>query len=577
MTFLAPTYLWLFLLLIIPLILYLLPMPRRRVKTAALYLWERFLEKEPFGKASEKIRRALGFALLAAIFICLILAAAAMALGRGAKTSQKVIVILDASASMNAVSESGGGGGPTNFARAKTAAGQLIGSLSGTNQVAVVESSEPIRTLAAMGPPRAEMQRALAAIEPFDGPAKLQQTLSQTFDMWGSDREAEVYVFTNRPLPENPWGQRAHAWIAPTVGDNVAITDLQASRKNREIVVQFTLANFGKTSRALSGTLLANNEPRGTFTNVPVDSGKTVPQLIKIDEPAEAAIEVKIDNANDALATDDSARAIVPSLDAMSVAVAWPELTTTAPTAGARKPRNEYVNAVIKALQTEGVVGPVTENLTDSPVTTYVNNMPASWPKGGAIVLYPFQAGVRKYQETLTITHQIPDPLLEDVDLRGLVVKDAVQVDIPEWAHPLVWANEIPLVWAGEKDNSKVLFIGIPVTAAGTSGSRLPLVASFPVLLRNAMQWMLPPVEILRPGQQTNGWTTRRATFATNPSTGKQHAFSVLSTEASDLRKTGGTESEMFTSRKSLAGTLVLIAIALLALEWGLFHRRLTE
>ena len=58
MTFLAPSYLWLFLLLIIPLILYLLPMPRRRVKTAALYLWERFLEKEPFGKASEKIRRA---------------------------------------------------------------------------------------------------------------------------------------------------------------------------------------------------------------------------------------------------------------------------------------------------------------------------------------------------------------------------------------------------------------------------------------------------------------------------------------------------------------------------------------
>src|ERR1051325_3363213 len=165
MTFLAPAYLWLGLLLIIPLILYLLPLPRRRLATAALYLWERFLEKEPFGKASERTRRALGFALLAAIFICLILAAAEFSVGQAGTRASKVIVVMDVSASMNATNpeakivES-------RLKLAKRAAGELVASLGGSSQVTIMESGEPMQTIAPLGPPSDATSRSLMNLQP---------------------------------------------------------------------------------------------------------------------------------------------------------------------------------------------------------------------------------------------------------------------------------------------------------------------------------------------------------------------------------------------------------------------------
>ncbi len=54
-------------------------------------------------------------------------------------------------------------------------------------------------------------------------------------------------------------------------------------------------------------------------------------------------------------------------------------------------------------------------------------------------------------------------------------------------------------------------------------------------------------------------------------------AFSTLAADESDLRRPDGIESEPSRSRRSLAGTLVMISLLLLCVEWGLFHKRLTE
>jgi len=58
---------------------------------------------------------------------------------------------------------------------------------------------------------------------------------------------------------------------------------------------------------------------------------------------------------------------------------------------------------------------------------------------------------------------------------------------------------------------------------------------------------------------------------------GAVHAFSVLSETESDLRRPPAAASETFGARHSLALLLVGLAAGLLAVEWGLFHKRLTE
>ena len=105
MSFQDPAALWYSLLLIVPLVLYLLPLPRRLIKASALYLWQKFLSSEPFGRASERFRRALGFALLVAILASLVLAADDLTVGSTSIKAKSVVVVVDVSASMNAVAD----------------------------------------------------------------------------------------------------------------------------------------------------------------------------------------------------------------------------------------------------------------------------------------------------------------------------------------------------------------------------------------------------------------------------------------------------------------------------------------
>ena len=572
MSFLNPSYLWLALLPIVPLLLYLLPLPRRRIPASALYLWRRFLQSEPFGRASERFRRVLGFALLAAILASLVLAAADLTVGRSPTSAGTVIVLIDTSASMNAVTD-----GRSSLDRAKRAAGRFVASLGADTPVALAETPGRLNVLRTLppsrgadeAPSRSELAYLIDRIEPFDGPGELGRALAEAYRLWGRRGDAEVHAFTDRPLPASPWGARAHAWIAPSPGDNVAMTDLAAERRGRQVTVRFTVANFGRSARALSGTVNVNGRPRGAFDTGTLPPGASVRRSVRFGEPNAARVEVSLLGAADALAADDTARVVVPSLGALRVAVAWPEPNK----------RNPYVAAMLSALKDEGVVGEVVvAGETAEPVCVYANHCPARWPAGGAIVLYPLRGGVVAvgglHGETVTVTRQADHPLLADVDLRGLSVKGAVRADVPGWAKPLAWAGDLPVVWAGRSETTKVLLVGIPIRP---TGSRFPVAAAFPLLMRNALRWMLPGPRALRPGETVGGWTSRRAGLATCPADGTTHAFSVLSAKESDLRRSDGVEGETLGARRSLAAVLVVLAMAMLAVDWALFHRRLTE
>ncbi len=627
MSFGAPEFLWFALFLVVPLLLYLLPMPRRLVAASALYLWQRFLASEPFGKTSERFRRALGFALLAAILACLVLAAADLLVGSSSVKARHVIVLVKSSASMNAVS-----GGKSNLDRAREAAGEMIQSIGGSSSLTIVEAADQLHVIYPMGKTGSEAVGRLARIQPFDGPVDLQRMLDETCQLWGQDDGAEIYVFTDAALPPSRWNGRAHAWIAPSAGGNVAVTGLVAQRRGPEVTVDFTVSNFDKASRKLAGAVQCNQQTRATFDDIVLEPGQSAQRTAKFDEAREAQVEVRLDGAHDALAADDSAFAVVPALDELKVAVRWPEALK----------RNDYVSAVLTALVNEGSAGSIVEDFSNGPVavlppategalpvapvpcakssdaavTVFVNHMPAAWPKGGSIVLYPLKSGAVEVAglraDTLAVTRQAQHPLMADVDLRGLQVKGAVLAKPPAWADVLAWGTDVPLIWAGlrrdgtataaqaglrrdgtataaqaglrqdgaaaaaqagQTGQSKVLFVGIPVMP---SGSQLPLVVGFPMLMRNAMAWMLPAASARQAGSDVDGWTSRRAGFHKGPD-GRMQAFSVLSAGESDLRRDGNVPSESFTPRHSLSGVLVVLAILLLPLEWGLFHKRLTE
>ena len=587
MSFRDPGYLWLALLLIVPLVLYLLPMPRRRALTSALYLWERFLKMQPYGQVSERFRRAVGLALMLAILGLMILAAADLTVGRAVVRAPRLIVLLEASASMNAVR--GARERPqTGLALAKTAAAQLTRSLESGCRVTVVEAARDLRTLAEWESAGGAAE-AVSRIGPCDGAADLGAALDEAFRLWGGDPQVQLFAFTDRDLPKTAWGDRARAWIAPTAGDNVAVVSLDVRRRGRTIVAGFALANYGRSARTVRGHVSTRSgaqpapEVRATIEDVTLAPGQLVRREARFEEGDGVVVEAGIDGAADALAADDTAFAEVPAVEAQAVRVVWPD----------EKKQNDYVAAVLGALQDQGIMtlakeGEGAGRAAPPAVTVYVYHAPDSWRAAGsrpadrgAILLYPLQGESIRIAglcaEPVRVDRQAEHPLLEDVDLRGLEVKDAVQAAVPEWAQPLVWAQssqgELPLIWAGETNGTRVVFSGIPLLPAA---SRLPLAASFPVLMRNAVEWMLPAATIRRPGDRIGTWTSRRAGLAMGPGN-HAYAFSVLSAPESDLRRPDAARAEPFPHRRPLAGILAVLAVGLLAVEWGLFHKRLTE
>jgi hypothetical protein len=531
MSFQRPELLWLLLALLVPLVLYVLPLPRRRVMSTALFLWERFLQSEMLGRTSERFRRALGLALLAAILAALVAAAAELSVGKPAVDARRLVVLIDASASMNArgpavmadsdetpASERGA----SNLELAKRAAVDVVASLGTGTEVAVAEAAGRLQLISAFQPAGRAAVDAVAGIEPFDGPTDLPRLLDEAFDSWGDDEDCEMYVFTDAPVSECHWGRRARVWIAPSAGDNAAIVALEAHRRGKTITARFTLANYGRAPQALTGTILVNEVPRSTFQGIVVGPGETSPQQATIEEPGAATLSIRLDIPSDALAADNEAWLCVPVLEDFRARVAWPP--------GGK--HNAYVSAVLSSLQDQGTIGEVgqafqpdatsrqvrLESLTyGGPLTVFVNQAPEAWPEGGAIVLHPLSvtawsdAGPRNkvgwdsvptrsgqspnlqdadaigisglHPAPVTITRQAQHPLLDGVELRGLVVEDVVQLKPPSWAEPIVWAGDLPVVWAGENGRTRALIVALPLT---TDDSRLPLLASFPVLMGNA-------------------------------------------------------------------------------------------
>ena len=315
----------------------------------------------------------MGLALLAAILAALVAAAAELSLGRPAVDARRLVVLVHASASMNArgpEEEKGDsphlcaaghraklGRGPfrqmaprgtrspfsapqtgqSNLQRARLAAVELIESLGARTEVAVAEAAGALRLVAPFQPAGREAARAVASIEPFDGPADLPAAMQQAFDLWGESEDCEIYVFTDAPLPESGWGRRAHAWIAPPAGDNRGIVALSAQRQGKKILAEFTLANYAARPQKLTGTVLVNGVPRRAFAMPPLDPGESRRRQVAVDEPEAASLVVRLDGPPDALAVDDEACIRVPALEDLRVRVAWP--------AGAK--HNAYVAALL--------------------------------------------------------------------------------------------------------------------------------------------------------------------------------------------------------------------------------------
>lgn len=130
MSFANPAALW-YLLLIVPLgVLYILKVKPRRQPANALFLWHQVLERKKATSLFNKFRNLLSLLMLLSALVTVVLVMARPTVNLGDSSTERVIVVLDISASMNAQE-----GQTTRLALAKKQIADLLENLNEEQEV----------------------------------------------------------------------------------------------------------------------------------------------------------------------------------------------------------------------------------------------------------------------------------------------------------------------------------------------------------------------------------------------------------------------------------------------------------
>ncbi|MBI4771122.1 MAG: BatA domain-containing protein [Chloroflexi bacterium] len=166
MSFLSPAFFLLGALAAPILLLYMLKLRRREVQVSSTLLWQLLLRDREANAPWQKLRRKLLLILQLLILAALTLALARPFLPIPTVASGSVVVLLDASASMNAADVA-----PSRFEVARAQARRLIDGLSSGARITLILAGAQPQVLAAGESDRAELRRALDSARPTTGPA----------------------------------------------------------------------------------------------------------------------------------------------------------------------------------------------------------------------------------------------------------------------------------------------------------------------------------------------------------------------------------------------------------------------
>lgn len=457
MSFLAPQALWLLLLLPLVVALHFLRARRRRYEVAGLFLWRR---------AQRTVARRRRFSptwLLVAQLLFVGLAAVAMAQPvRSDQQPRELVLIVDASASMAADSQSGG-----RLTEAKAVARSL---LDGYSTVALIRAGLEPRLLAPLDSEPAERLAALGALTAADASADLLRAVDLGRSLLPS---APIHVITDH---ERGLGAAEVHVVGEPVG-NVGISafDLGVGQAFVALVASGARPEQVEVGLWQQGRELARGSvliPRG-------GSGSITFPLSDVSGVVEARL---VPPPGDALALDDVAYAGSSTLQVVSNDSYPPlirALGAVPHAALALAPDAAYRPADLRVLQRAS---------------------PAGLPPGNYL-LFPPPAAEPEYQ--LVRAWERTDPLLRFVDLRDTVVGlDAAHEPWPEedgWRVLARSGSLRPLLRVRSDADGTIL-----QSAFHLSQSDLVLRPAFPALIANLLSQLDTTVR-LRLGETLPG------------------------------------------------------------------------
>jgi hypothetical protein len=463
--------------------MYLLKLRREERRVSSTFLWQRIVRDVEANAPWQKLRRNLLLLLQLLLLLLLALALARPFFRTTGIAGRNLIVIVDRSASMQAVDAA-----PSRLEAAKQQAIDLIDQLPDNGRATVIAAGGQMEVPVAATTDRRQLRDAIEGISSRNGGGSdLAQALTLAAALSSREADSEVAIISdgNVSFPAEitmpatvryfPIGQRR---------ENVAVSAvaLQPSAAGQILFAQATNYGPSATTRRLDIYL---DDTLFNAYNMTLDPGRE--QSIVVDVPAQVrkAEARLVDQTNaDALPADDRGYAVSTAGEGTNVRLV--------------SPGNRFLETALGLLPSvKTTIVPTstatfTETAAQVPVTIFDAVVPATLPPGNLFFIAPTRS-----TDWFSITGQIEfpalrpapgdEPLLKDVKLSDVSVRIANKIAPGSWARVVVDGDGGPMLLAGEKDGRRIV-----VLAFDLHDSDLPLQVAFPLLLSNIIGYLAP-------------------------------------------------------------------------------------
>lgn len=479
MNFLEPSAFWFALALPAVVVFYLLKRKRVVKLIASTLLWQKFLAENQANAPFQKLRKNWLLFLQLLLLLLVILALARPYFAGEAKQSRLRVLVLDASASMQATDVK-----PSRFEAARAEAMRYVDGLREGDQMIVLQAGALTQVRQSATSEKSALRRALEAAAPTDSITRLDEALRLAETLVKDQHDAEIHLFSDGafPFPEG-FETKSLPLVYHRVGEsanNAGITalDVRANPDNpAQRAIFANLANV--SSNALNARLeLSFNDQPVDLKVVTLPPRGSLPQVFVVDQNENGFFTLKL-VVNDALAVDNEASVI--SLLPRPVKVLL---------AGAG---NRFLEKAVRAVPN------VELSVTSNPrlgggefdIVVVDNIAPVVWPDANVLALNTWRTNwfdtVGRLEGPPIVDWKNTHPLLRFVNFQNVFVNESLAVKTPAWALPLVESPQTPLVLAGEFDNQRIVWVGFD-----SLQSTWPLRVSFPIFVANAIDWLNP-------------------------------------------------------------------------------------
>src|SRR5215475_14408021 len=482
MSFLSPLSFLLATLAVPLLLLYFLKVRRRQQMVSSLLLWDSSLRDREASAFFQRLQRdpLMLLQILALLALTLALARPAVTVsGYGAK---KVVVVLDASASMKATDVS-----PSRFVSAQREALGLVSRLGEGAEVMVIETDVQPKVLVPFTRDRDQVVSGLRGAQAHDLPNRLGDAIRTARALVGPDPRAEIHVFTDGAHPDSIKGQADDVrvrWVGVGQrGRNVAITNL-AIRRNYfgafDSQAFLSVVNFSDEAQTLSFTLHIDSDLIAE-KSLTLEPNVRRAVVLPFSHSGGGVVRARL-NVSDDLEADNVAYAVIPPPRTISVLLV--------------SPGNLFLEKALK---------------TDPQVTLEVRQ-PENYQGGmetfDVVVLdsvSPQRLGNGRFVLVNTVPPDVPlevlgrldnptimdwdrnHPIMRQIDFAKVTIEDAMRVRPLAAGKSLVEAVGGPLIYALEERERKAVFFGFDLFKTD-----FPLRVAFPLILSKSLRWLHP-------------------------------------------------------------------------------------